>query len=246
VKEVFYFSHDYTARTDPKIMQMRSVYDGQGYGWYWMLVEMLYEEPTHKLSMQGKYVWNAFALQMNATAENIEAFVKDCISEFHLFDSDNEYFWSDSVSRRVQEREMRSEKARESANKRWNTSKSMQPQSDGNANASKNDAIKERKGKERKDNNSGASPQKFTPPDLEEVKAYCEERNNNVDADKWYNFYASKGWMIGKNKMKDWKRAVMTWEKGDRNGTNKQPDGQSEPANANVKKPRWAASEAVL
>jgi predicted phage replisome organizer len=72
-------------------------------------------------------------------------------------------------------------------------------------------------------NNSGASPRKFIPPTLEEVQAYCKERNNNVDAERWYNFYTSKGWMIGKNKMKDWKAAVRTWEKGGvQSGTNKQ------------------------
>lgn len=65
---------------------------------------------------------------------------------------------------------------------------------------------------------SGASPQihKFTPPALEDVKAYCLERNNSVDSEKWFDFYESKGWMVGKNKMKDWKAAVRTWEHGDK------------------------------
>lgn len=52
----------------------------------------------------------------------------------------------------------------------------------------------------------------FTPPTLEEVKKYCEERSNNVDANKFLNFYESKGWMIGKSKMRDWKASVRTWE----------------------------------
>lgn len=54
---------------------------------------------------------------------------------------------------------------------------------------------------------------KFKPPTLEEVKAYCSERNNGVDAQRFIDFYTSKGWMIGKNPMKDWKAAVRTWEK---------------------------------
>lgn len=53
----------------------------------------------------------------------------------------------------------------------------------------------------------------FTPPTLEEVKAYCEERNNGIDAERFIDFYSSKGWMVGKNKMKDWKASVRTWEK---------------------------------
>ena len=52
----------------------------------------------------------------------------------------------------------------------------------------------------------------FVPPTLEEVTAYCKEWGKGVDPNKWYDFYQSKGWMIGKNKMKDWKAAVRTWE----------------------------------
>lgn len=54
---------------------------------------------------------------------------------------------------------------------------------------------------------------RFSPPTLEEVKAYCDERNNLVNPENFVNFYESKGWMVGKNKMKDWKAAVRTWEK---------------------------------
>lgn len=53
----------------------------------------------------------------------------------------------------------------------------------------------------------------FTPPTVEEVKAYCEERNNGIDPEYFIAFYESKGWMIGKNKMKSWKAAIITWEK---------------------------------
>ena len=54
---------------------------------------------------------------------------------------------------------------------------------------------------------------RFIPPSLEEVKAYCDERRNLVNPENFVNFYESKGWMVGKNKMKDWKAAVRTWEK---------------------------------
>jgi hypothetical protein len=52
----------------------------------------------------------------------------------------------------------------------------------------------------------------FKKPTIEEVKSYCQERKNNVDAEKFYDFYESKGWMVGKNKMKDWQACVRTWE----------------------------------
>jgi hypothetical protein len=53
----------------------------------------------------------------------------------------------------------------------------------------------------------------FRPPTLEEVKEYCKERGNHVDAERFVDFYSAKSWMIGKNKMSDWKAAVRTWER---------------------------------
>lgn len=58
---------------------------------------------------------------------------------------------------------------------------------------------------------------RFTPPTVEEVAAYCRERNNRIDPQTFVDFYSSKGWVVGKNKMKDWKAAVRTWEKRDGN-----------------------------
>ena len=63
------------------------------------------------------------------------------------------------------------------------------------------------KGSKKKD-----SPKRFVPPSLEEVQAYCSERGNGIDAQSFIDFYASKGWMVGKTKMTDWKAAVRTWE----------------------------------
>ena len=55
--------------------------------------------------------------------------------------------------------------------------------------------------------------QNFIKPSLEEVKGYCLERNNQVDPERWFDYYTSNGWKIGKNSMKDWRAAVRTWEK---------------------------------
>lgn len=54
---------------------------------------------------------------------------------------------------------------------------------------------------------------RFVPPQLQNVIDYCNERANNVDANKFIDHYTSNGWLVGKNKMKDWKAAVRTWEK---------------------------------
>ena len=56
-------------------------------------------------------------------------------------------------------------------------------------------------------------PKRFTPPSAEEVKAYCKERNNTIDAEHFIDYYEARGWMLNKGKMKDWKAAVRTWER---------------------------------
>ncbi len=71
-------------------------------------------------------------------------------------------------------------------------------------------------GKDRGEKETADKPPRFIPPPLEEVAAYCRERDNTVDPQAFVDFYASKGWKIGNQKMVDWKAAVRTWESKDR------------------------------
>jgi len=59
-------------------------------------------------------------------------------------------------------------------------------------------------------NNKGAS---FKKPTVNDIKEYCLERNNGIDSETFFDFYESKNWLIGKNKMKNWKACIRTWEK---------------------------------
>ena len=56
---------------------------------------------------------------------------------------------------------------------------------------------------------------RFVPPTVDEVRDYCYDRGNSVDPQRFVDYYTSNGWMVGKNKMKDWKAAVRTWEQKD-------------------------------
>lgn len=159
-KEAYYFSHDSNARHDPKVTAMRSVYGAEGYAFYWILIEMMREQDGYKLDMRSKYAFHAFASQMQCDQDKAQCFIQDCVSEFELFASDGESFWSESLMRRMKEREGKSEKARKSAEARWkkgaekpapdkdSSTDANRTECDGNANASKNDALKERKVKE--------------------------------------------------------------------------------------------------
>ena len=67
-----------------------------------------------------------------------------------------------------------------------------------------------------KDESIKKAPMRFAPPSVEEVVNYCRERKNGVDAQRFVDFYTSKGWKVGNNPMKDWKAAVRTWEGRDK------------------------------
>lgn len=76
------------------------------------------------------------------------------------------------------------------------------------------------KDKEKKENKKEKN---IIPPKLEWVERYCYERNNSIDPQAFIDFYESKGWKIGKEKMKDWQAAIRTWEKNRNNTNNKKP-----------------------
>ena len=76
---------------------------------------------------------------------------------------------------------------------------------------------------------------KFIPPTIQEVSDYCKERNNGIDAERFWHYYNSKGWKIGKEPMKKWQSAVITWEKQD---TKSAVNNQDEHLQAVIKRMR--------
>lgn len=80
----------------------------------------------------------------------------------------------------------------------------------------------------KKDKNIKNERKIFVPPSVEEVREYCVERKNGIDAEYFVSSYEAKGWMIGKSKMKDWKAAVRTWERNNKQKGNKQNGHSSE------------------
>ncbi len=101
----------------------------------------------------------------------------------------------------TEEKKKRSEAGKKGMEKRWGNKNAITPITNDNNVISVNNK-----------DNKNKSTTKFTPPTVEEVRAYCEERGNNVNAEAFIDFYESKGWYIGKNKVKNWKACVRTWE----------------------------------
>lgn len=82
-----------------------------------------------------------------------------------------------------------------------------------NVNQADKDIEKDKEIEEEKEVIVEQKRKRFVPPTLEEVRSYCQERKNNVNPEKFIDHYTSNGWMVGRNKMKDWKAAVRTWER---------------------------------
>ena len=78
--------------------------------------------------------------------------------------------------------------------------------------ANGSESLQEQEQEQEQEQTKRKSNKKFSVPSIEEVKAYCTERNNRVNAEQFVSFYEAKGWKIGNQQMKDWKAAVRTWE----------------------------------
>lgn len=145
--ESFYFSHDYSARNDPKLQKVLMKLGQAGKGVYWDLIEMLYEEGGYLLLEECESY--AFALRTDTKC------IAQLINDFDLFQNDGKKFWSDSVLKRLFLREEKSKKAAKSASIRWKKHKHDANASESDANALRpqydSNAIKEKKGKDIKE-----------------------------------------------------------------------------------------------
>ena len=159
MKDAYYFSHDNNASSDPKMQEMLSVYKGKGYGWFWMLIELMHQQTSHKLKINGEHSHNIYARYCWADDDNeFEKFIKDCIERFTdekggLFVSNDKYFWSNSLLQRIEKRNEISKKRIRAGKKGGfaTASKKDLPQQS----CSKTPAGKERKGKEIKESKYG-------------------------------------------------------------------------------------------
>jgi len=236
-KDTFYFSHDYNARNDRKLIKLASVHGMQGIGIYWCIVEMLYEESG---LIPLEYDRIAFELRTDKSV------VQSVIHDFDLFQIDNDSFWSDAVNDRLQERINKSEKARNNVLKRWNKHKKntavLPPYESSNT-------IKERKGKERKgkDNNMPQEKENLTDRKkrllIARREVFKQRVNENKDypqkmLDAFFNYWSEAnktGTQMRYEMQKTFEieRRLITWQNNEKNyGTNK-PNYQGNPKDVN-------------
>lgn len=225
MREAVYFSHDSNAKDDPKCMLLIDQLGLEGYGAFWILVEILREQPGYRCPIS---LLPILAKRYNITAAKLETVVRS----FGLFViAEDSFFFSTSLNKRMEAMDWKKEQKRLAgiasgeARRLKSISQYSGNQDDDSCNEQYSNSVrteleqneqkkrKENKRNEIKEDVYTGKASAFIPPTVGDVQSYCNERNNKIDAAYFVDFYASKGWMVGKNKMKDWKAAVRTWER---------------------------------
>lgn len=125
-------------------------------------------------------------------------------------------FMTDQIDRDNEKYEAKCARNRENGKKRTvpNASERYRTLANGSQDKDKDKGKDKDKDKDKeKENTSMGRAPRFVPPTVEEVDAYCKERGNQVDPQRFVDYYEANGWKVGRNPMKDWKAAVRTWEK---------------------------------
>ena len=176
-KETFYFSHDYNARNDVKIKRLIAAHGYEGYGIFWSLVEDLYQNA------------NALPLDFECIAYDLRSnyeTIKSIVCDFNLFEIGEDTFSSLSVERRLDKRNERSRKARESAMKRWGDKKDKSAQKCERI-AIKESKVKESKVKESKVKESKVNSIVDTSVSMSDVAHPTQEKINYQSLIQFFN-----------------------------------------------------------
>jgi len=201
-KDTYYFSHDYNAASDYKILYLRQQLGMEGYGIFWYLIEQL-AQAGGKLPIK---IIPVLAMQMQVT----EAKVAAVINSFELFSICNDEFESDRLNRHLTERNSFSEFGKKGALTRWKNRGAIR----GAINPAN---AKESKGKERK---------VFIAPTLDEVKLYFKENGyTQQSAIKAFSYYDVAKWHDSKGSpIKNWKQKMQgVWFKDENKDTTEKP-----------------------
>jgi len=199
-----WFRHDSNANTDAKLRRVRMKYGLEGYGLYWYCLELIAAGvEAHNLTFELEHDSEIIAFDTGLH--------RDIVQEMMTYFCNLGLF--ENVDGTITCLKMAS-RTDEYIRKTLRTNSGQTPDKLRIKSRLIEEKRIEEKRKEKKEPKKTVN--RFSPPTLEEVKAYCAERGNSVDADGFIDYYQSNGWKVGRNSMKNWKAAVRRWEKKDK------------------------------
>lgn len=217
-----YFPHDSNAKDDPKCVLLIDDMGMEGYGIYWMLIEVLREQPDYSYPIVNAM---ALARRYNTSTES----VKQVIYKYDLFVvEEDRIFFSESLNRRMAEAEMRSkifaEAGKRGAEIRWGKPSDSHPiatlsQGDSHPIANKSKSKYKSKTKVKENTHivctkESATSVRFTPPSIEDVRMYVRDEGLDIDAEEFMDYGIANGWKLSNgNPMKDWRATLRQWHR---------------------------------
>ena len=168
-----YFSHDAGARRDPKVLKLRSKYGAEGYGWYFMIIEIMREQDDFAFPYADEFDVAGLAMEIGTTPEILNRFINDCINVFSLLKLEDGKLFSSSLNDRMSKMTEISEKRKSAIAKRW-----------GNTNEEQNDTKKSVSNTNVIQDDTNVlqmyykSTEKETKTEIEKEKEYIESYRN--------------------------------------------------------------------
>jgi Domain of unknown function (DUF4373) len=209
-----WFKHDSDASADAKLKRVRMKYGMAGYGLYWYCLELIaMGVEVHNLTFELEHDAEIIAHDTGinyALVQEMMVFMCD----LGLFENTDGRITCLKMATRLDQSMTSNPGMRKLISGIKNHDPVMTP-SRVNHDPVMTESCKIRLDKNRKEKNIKES-RGFRPPTPAEVTEYMDTLPANFDVDRFVDFYASKGWMVGKNKMKDWRAAVRTWAKRER------------------------------
>ena len=213
MKDVYYFSHDSNARRDPKMVALMSKYGAEGYGVFFILIEIMSEQHSYKIEKFPKMA-DGLSKEIGIPAVRFTEILAFIITECELLRQDDRHIWSESLMRRksIQEekRQARVEAGRIGGFRSGEArgSKTKQNEAPLQANEADLEATNQSKVKHSKSNERKGGGE-ADPPTLSEVRDYREAEHLMADPDKFHHYQSSKGWPG----LVDWKAAFRYWDR---------------------------------
>jgi hypothetical protein len=201
-KDAYYFPHFSNARNDAKLLKLRRILGIEGYGIYFMLLEVLRDQTDFKLPLASI---DDLEFEFRISKEKILAVV----TNFELFEIIDDKFFSPKMMLYLQPYLEKTERARLAANKRWDLIRN-----DANADANAYTNADARKVKERKVNKINKVNKEFIPPNLDDVIKFFDD-NGYTNGDKAWNYYNDGDWKDSNGKQViNWKQKMrIVWFK---------------------------------
>jgi hypothetical protein len=197
-----WFKHDSDSRHDAKIQKIRLKYGMEGYGLYFFLLECIAGTvDSHNLTFELEEDAELISNATNIHIERVEEMMRYMVN-LGLFESDDGRITCLKMALRTDEytqQLIRKEKSLPRVSRETPDSLPINSQ-----------LIEEKRTDKKRDS-------RFAPPSVTEVAEYVKEKKYSINAQQFVDFYSAKGWMVGKNKMRDWKAAVRTWANRDGN-----------------------------